>query len=66
MARKTRNVYLTLPLELHLEIRALGLRSHRTVDELYQEAAILLLRKHGLETATEMGLTTEVDGVTIR
>lgn len=66
MARKIRNVYLTLPLEPHLEIRAFGLKSHRTVDDLYEEAAILLLRRHGIETATRMDLTTEVDRATMK
>lgn len=68
MTRRTRNVYLTLPRRLHLEVRALGLRAGRTVDDLYSEAATLLLRRHGIsvEEATKMDLTTDVDGVSIR
>lgn len=67
MGKRTRNVYLTLPLRLHLEVRALGLRSGRTVDDLYSEAATLLLRSHGVpvEGATKSDLTTKVDGATM-
>lgn len=68
MSRRTRNVYLALPAQLHLEVRSFGLRSRRTVDDLYSEAALLLLRKYGVEVEepTRMDLTTEVDGATIR
>ncbi len=68
MGKRTRNVYLTLPLRLHLEVRALGLRSGRTVDDLYSEAALLLLRKYGVEVEepTRMDLTADVDRATMK
>jgi len=68
MSRRTRNVYLTLPVQLHLEVRSLGLRSRRTVDDLYSEAALLLLRKYGVEVEepTRMDLTADVDRATMK
>lgn len=67
MIKRTRNVYITIPTNLHLEVRTLGLRNGRTVDDLYTDAVRLLLERYGVPVACVEGmdLTAEVERSTI-
>jgi len=64
---RSRNVYLHIPDDIHIEARALALRTKRTTESLYLDGILRVLSEYGVhvEQQPTVALTPSATGSTL-